>query len=90
MPPTGPLRPETEAKVSETQKVTLVKSDRDRGIEVLSILVGWAAAYYVLHPEIGSQIHDWWTAHTKAFGHRLSVWRTREDIRNLPETDDNL
>jgi hypothetical protein len=80
MPPSG--------QESKPQKVIVVKTDRDRVLEAVSILVGWGVAYWVLHPELGEAIKDWTHRRMERLRHKASVWQAKREIQNLPETDE--
>ena len=73
--------------------VTPVTRNRKRAPDELKLMIDLVASaamiYYVTHPDcldnLGEKARHAW----RRIIHHVSVWAARQDIRSLPETDEN-
>jgi hypothetical protein len=73
----------------ENGQVRLIKSDRERIIDLVTTLIGLGVLYYSTNPEPFQRAWERVQAWGHAWYHRVSVWEALQAIRSLPETDES-
>lgn len=72
--------------------VTHVTRNRKRVPPELKVVIDLAASvamiYYVTHPDCLDSLGDTARSYWSKLRHHVSVWSARQDIRTLPETDE--
>lgn len=74
--------------MNETTTVTLVKSDKEQFVDLLTSLVALGLVYYIANPSAFDPVIGRIKTIADRAIHRVSVWQARQAIRSLPETDE--
>jgi hypothetical protein len=72
----------------EVRAIRVVKSDADRAAEVVAALIWLGYMYYLFNPDGVDRIKQYVRARWDRMQYLISVYQTRSNIENLPETDD--
>lgn len=73
---------------SETQKIQMVKSDREMAVTTISMIIYVGAMIYLMDPGTRTRVDSWIARTREQIDYNLSVWRSLLSIRSLPETEE--
>ena len=74
--------------MNDTQKIKLVKDDREIITSVFFQVVLLAVICYATDPRVASKVDEFVNKQRQRIYHRISVWSSLTAIRALPETQD--
>jgi len=73
----------------DTQKIQLVKDNRQVFADLVIGGLGLAYLYVATNPDVAERLTTFYEKCKSKVIHRISVWAARDAIRNLPETPDD-
>jgi len=79
------MKPESPPEI---RAIKVVKSDADRAAEIAVALVWLGYLFYLFNPDGVEAIKQYVRARWDRFRYLVSVYQTRANIENLPETED--
>lgn len=76
--------------MTDQQEHVTVVTRNDNPLWKLTVELGMTAFafYYVTHPDMFDRAKEWTANMARRGLNRLRIWDTRNEIRNLPETED--
>jgi hypothetical protein len=75
--------------MTEQDVTGVTRNDKYAEVKVVLDLLIWVGAiYFVTHPDAFDRLGDAARNRWRGLVHYLSVWTARQDIRSLPETED--
>jgi len=74
--------------MSDEQRITLIQSDPERIIDLVTTLIGLGVLYYAMNPDPFDRFFDKCRNFVHGWVYRVSVWEAMQAIRSLPETEE--